>query len=57
MSRNTCPWCADPNAGDDVDPGVLCRMHEAEHDGLSEAELDRRDREQGAEYDEWVLGR
>lgn len=52
----TCPWCADPNAGDDVDPVALCRAHEAEFDGETMAGLDRRDAEQAAEYNEWVLG-
>lgn len=52
-----CLWCADPNADDDVDPTTLCRLHEAEHDGVSVDGADRRDAAQGAEYAEWVLGR
>lgn len=47
-SRATrCLWCLDPNIEDWDDS--LCRMHEAEYEGLSEAELDRRDAEQYAE--------
>lgn len=43
-----CPWCLDPDAEDwDED---LCRMHEAEYEGTSVAELDRRDSEQYSEY-------
>jgi hypothetical protein len=58
MIKPQCPWCADyDNADEDIDPTLLCRMHEAEHDGLSVAELERRDREQRAEFDEWVMGR
>lgn len=45
---NMCPWCTDPDAEDwDED---LCRMHEAEYEGTSVAELDRRDSEQYSEY-------
>jgi hypothetical protein len=51
-----CPWCLNPRATDDIDPELLCRVHEAEWDGLSLSELDRRDREESAEYNEWVLG-
>jgi hypothetical protein len=50
-----CPWCAG-DYSDDVDPELLCRMHEAEYDGLTLAELDRRDAIEAAEYREWVLG-
>lgn len=38
-----CPWCRDPNS--EAEEG-LCRMHEAELEGLSLSEIDRRDREQ-----------
>lgn len=51
-----CPWCADPNADDDIDPELLCRMHLAEYEGLSLDELDRRDAEQASEEAEWVHG-
>ena len=49
----TCPWCLDyANATGDEDPRTLCRPHLAEHEGLSEAELDRMESEQFAEqYD------
>lgn len=43
-----CPWCLDPN--DDEWSDDLCRLHEAEYEGISLAELDRRDDEQYAEY-------
>ncbi len=52
MSRNRatmCDWCMDPNSEED-DSAKLCRMHEAEQQGLSVSELDRRDAEQWAEY-------
>ena len=51
-----CPWCLNATAADDIDPESLCRAHEAEWEGLPLSELDRRDHEQSAEYDEWVLG-
>jgi hypothetical protein len=51
-----CPWCAGDGEAGERNPDLLCRPHEAEYDGLSVAELDRRDREEGAEYAEWVLG-
>jgi hypothetical protein len=56
MTTTKCPWC-NGSDNDDPDPSTLCRTHEAEYEGLSVAELDRRDDEQGAEYREWVLGR
>lgn len=56
MPKNRCEWCANPDAGDAQRPEDLCRTHEAEYEGLSVNELDRRDREQAAEYREWVLG-
>lgn len=43
-----CPWCTDPDA-EDWDES-LCRVHEAEYEGLSVSELDRRDSEQYSEY-------
>lgn len=55
-ARRACPWCAGDDEAGERNPELLCRTHEAEHDGLSVAELDRRDREQDAEYAEWVLG-
>jgi hypothetical protein len=45
----TCPWCRD-DATDDPDPDTLCRPHLAEHEGLSESELDRMESEQYAEW-------
>lgn len=51
-----CPWCLNPDA-DENTPGVpdrLCRAHEAEYDGLTVDELDRRDREQYAEWADTV---
>lgn len=52
MSRRTCPWCRDPRADEKASgvPESLCRGHLAEYDGLSEAELDRMEAEQAAEY-------
>lgn len=45
MSR--CPWCQ----GKDTDsPEGLCRGHLAEYEGLSVAQMDRRDAEQAAEW-------
>jgi hypothetical protein len=43
-----CLWCDDPDA-EDWDES-LCRMHEAEYEGVSIEQLDRRDSEQYAEY-------
>jgi hypothetical protein len=43
-----CTWCKSPTA-QDID-GTLCRTHEAEALGTTEAELDRRDAEQDAEW-------
>jgi hypothetical protein len=43
-----CTWCKNPNA-EEIDD-TLCRMHQAEAEGLSESELDRRDDTQHAEY-------
>lgn len=40
-----CPWCRDVE-DDDPDTDTLCRSHLAEYEGLSEDELDRRDREE-----------
>lgn len=52
-SYSLCAWCMHPNAENwDVS---LCRNHEAEYEGVSEAELDRRDSEQHTEEAE-VLG-
>lgn len=45
----TCPWCRNPNSTDESGRN-LCRPHLAEYEGISEAELDRSDAEQGAEY-------
>lgn len=44
-----CEWCVNPNAGDATSPETLCRWHEAEYEGVSVDELDRRDREQAHE--------
>ncbi len=41
-----CPWC-DPNADAN---DTLCRMHEAEYEGLTEDQLNRRDDIQRAEW-------
>lgn len=43
MTTNRCPWCLDSTS--EAEEG-LCRTHQAEYEGLSEAELDRRDREE-----------
>lgn len=43
-----CPWCLDPDAEEWDDS--LCPMHEAEYDGLSEYEAERRDAERDAEW-------
>lgn len=48
--RPSCPWCANPSAEDTDRPDLLCRAHEAEYDGLTLNQLDRRDFEQ---YEEW----
>lgn len=45
-----CEWCIDSNADDAMYPEYLCHMHLAEYEGLSEAEMDRRDSEQDAEW-------
>lgn len=57
VARKQCPWCAGDDAAGEQHPELLCLTHEAEHEGLSVAELHRRDAEQDAEYAEWVLGR
>jgi hypothetical protein len=49
-----CPWCAG-DYDDETDPELLCRTHLAEYEGLSVAELDRMEAEQG--YEEWVMSR
>jgi hypothetical protein len=36
-----CEWCADELTDQVHDPGSLCSAHAAEHDGVSEAQLDR----------------
>lgn len=43
-----CTWCTNPNA-EAVDD-TLCRMHEAEAEGVSVSMLDRRDAIQDAEW-------
>jgi hypothetical protein len=43
-----CTWCKDPNA-EAVDD-TLCRPHEAEAEGLSVSQLDKRDTIQHAEW-------
>lgn len=45
--QQSCPWCLYPNAEEWDDN--LCRMHEAEYEGMSLDQLDRRDAEQYAE--------
>lgn len=45
----TCEWCRNPDAEDADDPFWLCDAHAAEYEGLTVAELERRDREQYAE--------
>lgn len=47
-NRATCPWCVDPT--DDKWSDKLCRAHEAEHDGVTETWLDKRDAAERAEY-------
>jgi hypothetical protein len=47
-STEGCPWCLNEN--DDEWSDKLCRTHEAEYEGVSEDQLDRRDAIQGAEY-------
>jgi hypothetical protein len=45
-----CEWCRDPGSdNDEPDTGALCRPHLAEYEGLSVAELDRRDREEATD--------
>ena len=44
-----CLWCRVPDSEDIDDPSTLCEAHEAEFEGLSVDELQRRDREQLAE--------
>lgn len=41
---SACNWCRNPGA-EDEEATDLCRPHEAEREGLSEAELDRMDDE------------
>lgn len=41
-----CEWCLDENADDAMNPEKLCRMHLSEYEGLSLAEMDRRDHEE-----------
>lgn len=43
MTTRRCGWCRGVESDD---PEVLCRTHQAEYEGLSEAELDRRDQEE-----------
>lgn len=50
MKRLTCPWCQNPGTYDDNWSDDFCRMHEAEYEGLSVTELDRRDDEWAAEW-------
>jgi pyruvate-formate lyase-activating enzyme len=54
MPKTRCPWCANPNTQDDSWSDDFCRGHEAEYEGLSIAELDRREDEQAAEYRDWM---
>lgn len=49
-----CEWCRDPEAQDAKDPGVLCDAHQAEHEGLSIDQMERRDRIQYEEEREWA---
>ena len=46
---SSCNWCTHPGH-EDEDAENLCRTHLAEREGMSEAELDRMDDEQAAEY-------
>jgi hypothetical protein len=43
-----CQWCWHPG-NEDEEATTLCRTHEAEREGVSEAELDRMDREMYAD--------
>ncbi|MGW4241844.1 hypothetical protein [Nocardia sp. NPDC004722] len=45
----SCPWCTD-NGPEDPDPDLLCASHYAEFEGSSVAGIERRDREQYAEW-------
>jgi len=45
-----CEWCRNFDAEDAENPEDLCRTHQAEWEGLSLSELERRDREQYAEW-------
>lgn len=61
MPKKSCPWCAtlvlaDCTGVEDPDPDTLCRGHLAEYEGLSEAELDRMEAEQGAELHDALYG-
>lgn len=51
-----CSWCAGSD-NDEPDTDLLCIDHLAEYEGLSVDQMERRDDEQAAEYNEWVLGR
>lgn len=46
MTSTRCEWCNDPTAEDVYEPRDLCRMHEAEYEGLSMDALDHRDSEE-----------
>lgn len=47
-----CPWCADPNADDDVDIFTLCIPHAAEYEGITFDQFYKRDQ---IEYEE-IMG-
>lgn len=43
-----CSWCTNPNA--EVVDDTLCRSHQAEAEGITEGQLDKRDSIEYAEY-------
>lgn len=55
-----CEWCLNPDStNDEPDTEELCTDHLAEYEGLSVYQMERRDREQYAEWldathDEWL---
>lgn len=53
MRKGKCSWCSDRPINElpeDPDPDTLCIWHLAELEGLSVDEMERRDREQAAEF-------
>lgn len=55
MPKTTCPWCTGSD-DDEPDYDTLCLAHQAEYEGLSINELERRDREQYAEWFDATYG-